>query len=619
MGAVFAPADIEKLVANFPPLSISADGRPPVVRSFSKNNLKNSAEVLTYFKALVETHDQRILKSSLTSILGIEESSESIILDQLDSQLYYSADSRYLIPHPVIENIASALRDRASRVAVDLHAFAREQDVRNDSLDRLIEEYSGKDWPRVIIDVDATSYLCSYAYSENVKTQVHNATSDAGQEICNLSSVFGHDVPAPIVAALATEATSGKGGEVKFSGEQVVYVPTGYSDAAAQQSEQERAAQVASLVEHLEQYGFCAIRESAGEFINEVTGDLAMDDVVVAEFEKRQPNSLRPLAVDITPEAEVTARASRLTKDTKLIVRPETLRDELDNMKLAVGTRAGILWQSGPSAATPANVVRNLQHSDFENRHKEELADLLVRSSYAKELEATALNCLSELESERHDQFVELVSLRLWNPLHCYAAGILEVQDATLKQHLEDFLTTHFKSDTIPSTISTARDQGFLNDRARKRETDKLLKATEEAKTFADIQKSITKFSQKLKLPAPTDSQIFASKSSTIQATVKSMSKLKRGSDILQNLIWVLLATSGPGLFMSSGKDTSRMIKHYELVCEDPEVAGMLAIWRDKLKQGVEDEEDLRQMRELASAAVEEYGQEERTRIYAGT
>lgn len=63
---------------------------------------------------------------------------------------------------------------------------------------------------------------------------------------------------------------------------------------------------------------------------------------------------------------------------------------------------------------------------------------------------------------------------------------------------------------------------------------------------------------------------------------------------MLQNLIWVLLATTGPGLFISSGKDTSRMIKHYELVCEDTEVAGMLAIWRNKLKARAQDTEDIR-------------------------
>ena len=70
---------------------------------------------------------------------------------------------------------------------------------------------------------------------------------------------------------------------------------------------------------------------------------------------------------------------------------------------------------------------------------------------------------------------------------------------------------------------------------------------------------------------------------------------------------------------MSSGKDTSRMIKHYDSICDDPEVAGLLAIWRNKLKSGTEDPEDIRQMKELAKAAVEEWTEEERRRPYVGT
>ncbi|USW50682.1 hypothetical protein Slin15195_G040010 [Septoria linicola] len=619
MGSIFAPSDIEKLVANFPPLALSTNGRPPVVRSFSKNNLKNSAEVLTYFKALVERHDQKIDRSSLTYILGIEQSSENIILDQLDSQLYYSADGRYIIPHPLIENIAATLKERALRLAVDLHAFAREQDIRYDSLDRLIEEYSGKDWPRVIIDVDSTSYLCSYQYSEEIRTQVHNATSDAGLDICDLSSILGPSIPLPIVAALATEATAGKGGEVKYSGKRVIYVPQGHHEVAAERDAAQRNARVASLVAELKSNGYHALHETTEGFSNDSSGRAALEASITSEFGKTETPSLRPLFFNISQNAAGTTQSSKTAKDSTLIVLPETLQDELDAMKMAVGTRAGIIWRTEPTAATPANVVRQLQHSDFDVPHTAELADLLILSTFAKDLEATAQNCLNELESERNGQFLELVEARLWFPIHCFAAGTLEVQDATLKQHLQDFLTTHFKSDTVPSTISFAREQGFLNDKSRKREVDKLQKAVDEAKTFDDIQKTIAKFAKKLGIASPSESQVYRAKSSTLSQTVKSMQRMKRGSDVLQNLIWVLLATNGPGLFMSSGKDTSRMIKHYELICEDPEVAGMLAIWRDKLKAGLEDEEDIRQMKELAKSAFEEWAEEDKRRPYAGT
>lgn len=168
------------------------------------------------------------------------------------------------------------------------------------------------------------------------------------------------------------------------------------------------------------------------------------------------------------------------------------------------------------------------------------------------------------------------------------------MQDATLKQHLLDFLAIYFKSDAMPSTISATREQSFLSDRGRKREVDKLQKSVEDAKTFDDIQKAVAKFAKKLNILAPSESNIFQAKSSALSYTAKLMQRIERRSDILQNLIWVLLATTGPGLFISSRKDTSRMIKHYELVCEDTEVAGMLAIWRNKLKARAQDTEDIR-------------------------
>ena len=57
---------------------------------------------------------------------------------------------------------------------------------------------------------------------------------------------------------------------------------------------------------------------------------------------------------------------------------------------------------------------------------------------------------------------------------------------------------------------------------------------------------------------------------------------------------------------MSSVKDTTRLIHMYGEV-GDPEVMGMMKIWVKKLDAGVNDDEDVRQMRALASVAVEEW------------
>lgn len=54
---------------------------------------------------------------------------------------------------------------------------------------------------------------------------------------------------------------------------------------------------------------------------------------------------------------------------------------------------------------------------------------------------------------------------------------------------------------------------------------------------------------------------------------------------------------------MSSGKDTSRMIKQYQAL-GDIAVGLKLVSWRDSLKIGAESTKDLQEMRNMAAHAV---------------
>jgi len=83
------------------------------------------------------------------------------------------------------------------------------------------------------------------------------------------------------------------------------------------------------------------------------------------------------------------------------------------------------------------------------------------------------------------------------------------------------------------------------------------------------------------------------------------MRKLPRASDILQNLVWVLLACATNGLYMSAGKDTTRMIRQYQAISDDVETAMKLSTWRDALKADKGDAEMVREMRSMAEEAVD--------------
>ena len=113
----------------------------------------------------------------------------------------------------------------------------------------------------------------------------------------------------------------------------------------------------------------------------------------------------------------------------------------------------------------------------------------------------------------------------------------------------------------------------------------------------------------------------------TLTAKIKAMAKMKRGSDLLQNLVWIVLATStwgtaevdGDGeqqqgekekggmqcLFMSSGKDTSRMIRFCKEKCGDEETGAKLDQFRDVVKAGNDTEQHRAEMRRMAETAVQ--------------
>lgn len=57
-------------------------------------------------------------------------------------------------------------------------------------------------------------------------------------------------------------------------------------------------------------------------------------------------------------------------------------------------------------------------------------------------------------------------------------------------------------------------------------------------------------------------------------------------------------------MFMSSGKDTSRMIKFYGSVCEDAGLGKRLVELRDVIKEGKDGENERNEMREMAESAI---------------
>lgn len=581
----------------------------PLRRSAGKNDSRHRNKSIgsSAQEPLLQRHSQSRESSRVSQDTGLQSqlgavntrtSSEKTLVDQHAPRLFLSRDGKTVIPQPVVDTIAQKLKEKALRDYADLRAFSIEHDVEFESLENIIGAYAGKDWPRVVIDVDQHSFLCSDVYAESIKVRIRESLDGKGHgsELIDLTFVVGHTVPVPIIVALATEVTNGHDGQVHVAGDHVIWSHKCISCAEKKQTEQARTDETAEYVRRLEKHGFCVLPQFGG-----------LDQMVAADYTRLDPNRHRPQSIPLIAEKE---RPGTPVRDGKLLVDPVVLHEELEVMKFAIAKRTEMMWRNNPASAIPRNIVRLLQPSDFTTVYRFELATLLVRSDYIGDLEAVAEELIAELYGDGRKQCIHLIEERLWCPLHLYAAGVLETHDSILKQDLEDFAMERFCQQVIPQTIARARELSLLNESHRAAAMDRLQKASMQVRTFDDLQVAIAEAGENLFIDSPSEDLIFQTKDRHLEHIVSEMSYMTRSLDIMQNLLWVLLATSGPGLFVSSVKYTSRMITQYDEI-GDPQITGLMRLWWEKAQVGACDDEDVRQMKELARDAVEVWKRDE--------
>lgn len=606
MAPIFAQEDIETLTRHFPPLSL-AEGKPTLVRSLSGTGLVDFAKVLSRFESLVEQGSSRIEISNINSILGIEKEAEQHILDQCSLQLYYSKDGRSVIPVPIADTIHQDLAGLASSSFVDLGAFAAKQDISLASIDRWIKFDAGTEWQT--FNIEEKRILCNQALRSRIDVRIRQVTNEAGSDVCNVSAAFDDEVQTPILQILVEFATKGQGGDVILDGAHVIYVPSEYAAAAEERYRQSQLDQVHLIATELEDNRFAIIQlRPAGNDVpaNGNTMDIqGLEQAVRAKFEAWHPEGTQLRTITTSPE--LTGQQRRPTQDsqTRLLVNAGVLQHELGRLKATAISLIEDDWSHTNVLPDTATTIQRLR-SNTAVSPRPGLSKLLLRSNECiTELEQATSSRVVELQEEDHAKLVQLLEARLLVPFQLYAAGINTIIDATLRQHLDEFIYDHFRREVIPQTLKSAQEQKLLREKTTLREIEKLRQATTEAKTFTALQTSIAKFTKKLKISSPTSETTKIVQIRTLQQAQKVMKSMTRGSDLLQNLIWILLAQKSGGLFMSSGKDTSRMIKQYEAV-GDAEMAGRLSSWRNRLKAGEESKEDLQMMREVARLAVEE-------------
>ncbi|KAI6821951.1 hypothetical protein KC332_g10213 [Hortaea werneckii] len=582
MAPIFASPDIASLVESFSPSSPTIL-EPTIVRTRSDDHVKDSRSVANDFRHLLENSPSRIRLSDLPSRLGVAEIDWLLNPNTVD--LFWDRDSQALLPRPVTHEIQQSIAALLEQQVCRSTRLQTEFDVRSDSLPRLLE--SGTNELGQVQPFEDGESAEPYYYSSKLATQTEenilSCLRGVRDEKVDLKSRYP-DVPSALLhqwAEKAVDALEQGKGDLEFSTGRLLFVPSAYTTILQERQHKEKSQKVQSYVERLLSDGVARIE------ISEATENTRQE--VEAEAAQRAGQA-------------ISTQPSTRTDDTILFL-SSRLESSLGQLKSRTPSVATDVWHERDGSASLESVV-SLVLQALQELSTDVLEKELLETPCQEEIANAAGEFLGESQKRETEEFAQHVKQRLIAPIVLYVKGGASVTDQTLKQHLEEFLGDHFRREAIPSVTQQAKEAHLLVEKGRKREFEKMQQACAESKTLSDIQTAVNKFARKQKIEAPDADTLRVIKQQTLRQRVKSMRSMKRGSDLLQNLIWVLLSHSSDGLFMSSGKDTTRMIKQYQAV-GDEALGKRLEAWRDSLKAGNERKTDLQDMRELAAQVID--------------
>ena len=570
MVKVFTPHDINQLISAFPP-STPTINHPSLVKNDSGNALVDSTVVSTRFKHLLETFPHRIRKGELPAKLGV--ASVDWILEQYHDLLLLEQDGLTIIPKTEQEKIVQRLKSSADQGYVNVADFASSERLGVSQLDRLIfDGETGSDLRQFAIS-NRDQYVVSETRIEADKQRIRQAIlSHDGKEL-DLSATLA--ISPAVVHALATEViqeNTERTGKVQLRENKAWFVP----DAYASQT-------------------------------HEPNPENSLDRLLLSFRQKQY--------AEIPPDCETARFQEELAKDSKggrmtidLVNLSSTINND-DNIRV-VATAQLVdkllsdlrhYVETDPLGGKPLSADRApdyLSQCTSDSR----LALLLSQSRYREGME----DIVTQVQAKQRRSFVDLLQTTVLAPLSLYLTGNEAIQEPTLQARVQEFLVGYLQHECILPFLQQCREQNLLHEKTRTKETNKMAESAAQAKTLVEMQSIMLKFAKKQNVATPQPQQLHLMKVRVLNHNAMAIQRMKRGSDVLQHLIWNLLGVGSEGLFRSSGKDTSRMIKHYQSIGDEGK-GRKLEEWRDLLKGGNESREVLQEMRAMSLRVMEEY------------
>jgi len=248
--------------------------------------------------------------------------------------------------------------------------------------------------------------------------------------------------------------------------------------------------------------------------------------------------------------------------------------------------------------------------------HKDILHHLLS-TEFRKAITASFEQDIKQLKQQATFQINERISEELYIPVQLYMSSIeYTISDKTLHDNIQMFILDSLKTDILPKaltsllTTSTPNSAIVLNEEEMclappliySSELSKFSSSIPSFNTLSDLNSALKKLSRKLNLSTTENTAAVHVK--VLKADLETLENTKRTSDVLQRVVWICLSSctlfpnNKPAVFISGGKDTSRMIKLLkrivQLNLDDGEVnitVGMddvetIEKFRDDIKKG---------------------------------
>ncbi|KAF2724147.1 hypothetical protein K431DRAFT_344264 [Polychaeton citri CBS 116435] len=600
MASIFASSDIALLTAAFPPPSVTFD-RPGLTRGQSGDRFFHSLVVLQGLQDHIRNSDERITLPDLCRQLQID--SKGISVEDLPD-VWYSNDHRSVLPDAERRLLTNELVERVGKALVNITSYCATRRVAPSTFDSIIQKkVEQKEW-RVLKDDEREkrTFVCSKAYITSIQSKIRQALDEASEkaERCNLSEAVFSEPLHPsnvdvlgltngILAACTEEALSASTtpqGSVVREQSDVVFVPDTFEAAQSQRLrdlQKTRAREVADVIRG-DQYIILSPVEAANQmFLEEVvtqTSDLVIEQI-------RSPDHF----------TFITDGCSR------------QIVSEAQDGASKIATS---IWRDRPDVQNIPAFTTNVKDKVSANSSKPDLLRILLSNpKYAILVEASFEKAISALEISDRSKFHNLIRTNLIIPTQLYINSLSILTDETLKSKLDAFASAHLGGELLPTALTQATHDRLLVDRSYKKELEKL-QSILPRQSLADTHASISKCARKLKTDAPSPEATASSKMEILRRKTKAMKKMAKGSDVLQNLIWILLSQQAKrehgvdALFVSSGKDTSRMIKLFQggQSDGDADAGARLQKWRDDLKAGGDGEHVRWEMAEFAARTL---------------